>query len=124
MYEVIGTKGVLTMDPAYEMVGDLRSEITIEGKTRKMKFPQRDQFGPEIVYFSKCILENRQPEPGGKEGLADVRIILHAVLESQKSGKPVKLEPVDITTRPSAELEIHKPPVPKVPLVKAAPPSL
>jgi predicted dehydrogenase len=70
-YEVIGTKGVVKMDPAYEMVGDLKSEITIEGRTQKATYKKRDQFGPELVYFSKCILENMEPEPGGKEGLAE-----------------------------------------------------
>jgi predicted dehydrogenase len=123
MYEVIGTKGVLTMDPAYEMLGDLKMQITVEGKTEKMKFAKRDQFGPEILYFSNCILQDRQPEPGGKEGLADVRVI-DALLESQRSGKAVKLEPVDITTRPGLQQEIHRPPLPKVPLVKAAAPAL
>jgi len=34
-----------------------------------------DQFAPELLYFSECIQKNRQPEPSGWEGLADVRII-------------------------------------------------
>src|SRR4249920_123910 len=51
-YEVIGTKGVVKMDPAYEMVGDLKSEITVEGRTQKATYKKRDQFGPELVYFS------------------------------------------------------------------------
>jgi predicted dehydrogenase len=69
-YEVIGTKGVVKMDPAYEMVGDLKCEITVEGRTQKATYKKRDQFGPELVYFSKCILDDMEPEPGGKEGLA------------------------------------------------------
>ncbi|MGC1295395.1 MAG: Gfo/Idh/MocA family oxidoreductase [Alloacidobacterium sp.] len=121
-YEVIGTKGVVKMDPAYEMVGDLKSEITIEGRTQKATYKKRDQFGPELVYFSKCILENMEPEPGGKEGLADVRII-QALLESQQKDRPVRTSSVGELTRPTEEQEIHKPPVGKPHLVKAAPPS-
>ena len=121
-YEVLGTKGLLQMDPAFEMVEDLKLEITVDGKTQKAKFPKRDQFGPELVYFSDCILKNRQPEPGGKEGLADVRII-KALLESQGTGQPVQIAPVKIDQRPAPEQELHKPPVGKPDLVKAASPS-
>ena len=121
-YEVIGTKGVVKMDPAYEMVGDLKSEITVEGRAQKATYKKRDQFGPELVYFSKCILENTEPEPGGKEGLADVRII-RALLESQEKSRPVRISPVGEVARPTEEQEIHKPPVGKPHLVKAAAPS-
>jgi hypothetical protein len=34
-----------------------------------------DQFGPQLVYFSNCILRDIAPESSGNEGLADVRII-------------------------------------------------
>ena len=121
-FEVIGTKGVLKMDPAYEMVGDLKSEITTNGRVHKSIFPKRDQFAPELKYFSECILKNREPEPGGLEGLADVRII-GALLESQKTGRAIKIEAVDISQRPSARQEIHKPPISEPKLVRAAAPS-
>jgi hypothetical protein len=62
-FEVIGTKGVLKMDPAYEMVGDLKSEITIGERSKKAIYPKRDQFAPELVYFSDCILKNKRPNP-------------------------------------------------------------
>jgi predicted dehydrogenase len=121
-FEVVGTKGVLRMDPAYEMVGDLRSEITVGERTTKAKFSKRDQFGSELVYFSDCVLNDKEPEPGGPEGLADVRVI-SALLESQGSGQPVKIAPVDVGKRPDLAQEIQKPPVEKTPLVKAAAPS-
>ena len=121
-YEVIGTKGILKMDPAYEMVSDLKREIIIDGRVQKAKFPKRDQFGPELVYFSDCILQNKEPEPGGREGLIDVRII-NALLESARSGKPVQVRPLRVGERPSQQQEIHKPPFGKPELVKAAAPS-
>ena len=121
-YEVIGTKGVLKMDPAYEMVADLKCELTVDGRTQKSSFKKRDQFGPELVYFSKCILENSDPEPSGKEGLADIRII-QALLESQEKHQPVRVPAVRELQRPTEEQEIHKPPVEKPQLVKAAAPS-
>ena len=51
-----------------------------------------------MKYFSECILENRDPEPDGYEGLADVRV-MEAILRSQKSGKFEKVTPI-ARTRP------------------------
>jgi glucose-fructose oxidoreductase len=121
-YEVIGTKGVLKMDPAYEMVGDLKCELTVNGKTQKTTYKKRDQFGPELSYFSACILNDTEPEPNGLEGLADVRII-SALLESEEKDRPVELPPPDRRERPSSDQEIHKPAISKPELVRAAAPS-
>jgi predicted dehydrogenase len=121
-YEVIGTKGVLKMDPGYGMVEDLRSEITVEGRTRISTFKKRDQFGPELVYFSDCILHNREPEPSGLEGLADVRVI-NAIQESARSDKPVAVKALEKTKRPNLEQELQKPPVNEPKLVKAEAPA-
>jgi hypothetical protein len=41
-YEVIGTKGVAKMDPTYEMVGDLKCELTVGGKKEKTTYKERD----------------------------------------------------------------------------------
>ncbi|MBV9887638.1 MAG: Gfo/Idh/MocA family oxidoreductase [Acidobacteria bacterium] len=122
IFEVVGTKAALKMDPAYEMIADLKSEMTVGERSTKAKFSKRDQFGPELVYFSDCVLSDKEPEPGGLEGLADVRVI-NALFESQNSGRPVKIAPVDIGKRPGMDQEIHKPPVPKPQLFKAAAPS-
>jgi predicted dehydrogenase len=121
-YEVIGTKDVLKMDPAYEMVGDLKCELTVDGKTQKTTCKKRDQFGPELVYFSNCVLNGTEPEPGGAEGLADVCII-NALLESQQRGRPVAISEVDTGKRPTPEQGIHKPVVAKPELVRATAPS-
>lgn len=121
-YEVIGTQGALKMDPAYEMAGDLKCELTAGGRSQKTTYKKRDQFGAELVYFSKCVLENTEPEPSGREGLTDIRII-RALIESQEKNRPIRIAPVGELVRPSEEQEIHKPPVEKPPLVKAASPS-
>lgn len=120
-YEVVGTTGTLKMDPAYELSYPLKTELTIEGKTSKKTYKKQDQFAPEIVYFSNCVLNNEEPEPSGREGLADVRII-EALWKSAESNRPVSIEPVAIDRRPSLEQEISKPPVSPPELVKAAAP--
>jgi predicted dehydrogenase len=109
IFEVIGTKGSLKMEPAYDYTETLKSEITVNGRTTKRVFKLRDQFAPEIVYFSNCILKNRKPEPSGREGLADVRII-EALLKSAESNKPIPIDAVDTGRRPSMSQEMEKPP--------------
>jgi predicted dehydrogenase len=120
--EVIGTKGVVKMDPAYEMVDNLKCEVTIGGRTTTKVFKKSDQFAPELVYFSDCIRHNKQPEPSGREGLADVRII-QALLRSAETNRPVATPPTEIRRRPTSSQEISKQPVVKPPeLVRATAP--
>jgi glucose-fructose oxidoreductase len=121
-YQVVGTEGNLRVDPAYEFANELKHHLTIKSKTRERTFPKRDQFGPELSYFSDCILTGKTPEPSGHEGLADVRVI-RALYESSATGKPVKLADFDRDTRPTIEQEIHEPPVKKRALVRAASPN-
>ncbi len=122
VFEVIGTKGVLKMDPAYEMAEALKSEISIDGKTTKQVFPRRDQFAAELVYFSDCILNNEDPEPSGREGFADVRII-QALLQSAETNRPVTIRTNEVSRRPTMTQEIVRAAVTKPPqLVKAAAP--
>ncbi len=121
-FEVVGTKGSVKMDPAYEMAEALKAEITIGDDTTTKTFQKRDQFAPELVYFSDCVLENRQPRPSGIEGLADIRII-QALLKSADMNRPVSVRPTDVRRRPTIEQEISRPAVEKRPqLVKAAAP--
>jgi predicted dehydrogenase len=121
VFEIIGTKGVLKMDPAYEMADTLKSELIVHDQITKRSFKKRDQFAAELVYFSHCVLKNKQPEPSGREGLADVRII-QALLKSADDNRPVDIFPVDVRRRPGMLQEISKPPVAKPRLVRAAAP--
>ncbi len=121
-FEVIGTKGVVKMDPAYEMVDTLKVEMTVGKTTTKRSFPKRDQFAPELLYFSDCILNDKEPEPSGREGLADVQII-EAILQSARSNRPVAVKQTDIPKRPTMKQEMAKPAVPRSRLVKAEPPA-
>jgi predicted dehydrogenase len=122
VYEVVGTKGSLRMEPAYDMTEDFKAEITIGDRTTKKVFKSRDQFAAELVYFSDCVINNKEPEPSGREGLADVGII-EAMLKSATTNRPVSTEPLQIQHRPNAKMEIERPPLAKpAELVKAAAP--
>src|SRR3954471_20193724 len=99
-YRVVGSKGELVMEPAYEYADELEQKVTVNGRTRQRTFPKRDQFAPELINFSECILTGAAPEPSGLEGLADVRVI-RALYRSADSGQPVILAPFDKQDRPS-----------------------
>ena len=55
--------------------GELRCVTTIDGKKTEKTFKPGDQFAPELIYFSDCIIPDRVLEPPGHEGLADVIVI-------------------------------------------------
>jgi len=96
------------------------SELTIAGLMLRKVFKKSDRFAPELVYFSDCVLKNKQPEPSGREGLADVRII-RALLESAETNRPVSVDSVDIVRRPDTKQQISKVPTTAPPQsVKAA----
>jgi glucose-fructose oxidoreductase len=121
-YRLAGTKGDLALEPAYDYARPLKHRLTLDGETRERRFARRDQFAPELLYFSDCVLQNGTPEPGGDEGLADVRVI-RALYRSAQTGQPVALGPFAKRARPSLEQEIRRPPIEKPDVIHAAAPS-
>jgi predicted dehydrogenase len=120
-YELVGTKGQLRLENAYEYQGELKCVTTIGGKKTEKFFKPGDQFAPELIYFSDCITHDRAPEPSGNEGLADVRVI-NAIYESAETGRAVQIEPVPKKRRPDETMKIKRPPVTTPELVAAAAP--
>lgn len=108
-YEVVGTRGALRVVQAYEHSEPVEMELTLNGRTRRRTYPRRDQFAAELIYFSNCILNHREPEPSGKEGLSDVHVI-RSLQRSAETGKPVTLQLRRRRRRPSLRQEIHRPP--------------
>jgi glucose-fructose oxidoreductase len=121
-YRLTGTKGDLAVEPAYEYAMALQHRLTIDGERKERRFAKRDQFAPELLYFSDCVLKNHEPEPGPGEGLADVRVI-RALYRSAQSGQPVELGPYEKRERPGLEQEIRRPPIDKPRTVHTQAPS-
>lgn len=121
-YTLIGTKGVLRADPAYEHASGLQLHLTHNGKTARKRFPRVDQFAAELLHFSECVQTGRNPTPSGKEGLADMQII-DALLRSATSGRPVKVAAERPAVRPQPKDEIRRRPARKPQLVHAASPT-
>ena len=121
-YRIVGTKGDLALEPAYEYAMALQHRLTLDGERKERRFAKRDQFAPELLYFSDCVLKNHDPEPGADEGLADIRVI-RALYEAARSGRPVELAPYEKRERPSLEQEIRRPPIDKPRTVHTQAPS-
>ena len=121
-YAVVGTKGMLSADPGYDYSADLHLQVTTDGKTRQQVYPKRDQFAPELIHFSQCILEDQEPEPSGEEGLVDVQIV-RAAYRACTSGKVVSIESAHRERRPEPSQEIYRPPVEEPELLHAQMPT-
>jgi glucose-fructose oxidoreductase len=122
-FTIVGTKGRLRLEPAYEYAGDIKHYLTIGEKTREQTFPKRDQFGPELYYFSDCLLNNCDPEPSGEEGYIDVRVV-NAIYKSAKLGTTIQVPRYERARRPEPAQNIERPPVePPEELVHAEMPS-
>jgi predicted dehydrogenase len=120
-YDLVGTKGQLHLENAYEYQDELTCVTTIDGKRTEKTFKPGDQFAPELIYFSDCIIHDHAPEPSGNEGLADVRII-NAIYESAEIGRAIRIEPVPKKRRPDVTMHIKRPPVRQTKLVGASAP--
>ena len=116
-YRIVGSKGDIHVDPAYEYAEGLGYTLTVDGTSQHKSIGKRDQFAPELIHFSDCIRKDRTPEPSGEEGLADVRIV-EALYESAKSGRAVSIPSFEKIRRPSGRQRITRPGVRKPALVK------
>lgn len=121
-YRVAGSAGSMRLEPAFEYAEGNDLYLTIDDQTQHERFKKRDQFAPELIYFSDCILRGLEPEPSGEEGLCDVRVI-EALLASAKLGRPVELPAFQRHNRPSPAQEMQKPPISKPDTIKAPIPS-
>ena len=116
-YRIVGTKGQLHLDPAYEYAEGLGYALIIDGKKTKKTIGKRDQFAAQLLYFSDCILKDRAPEPSGEEGQQDVRII-EALYKSARTGRSVRI-PAFKDRHPSRRQQIKRRGIRKPSLVKA-----
>jgi glucose-fructose oxidoreductase len=123
---IVGTKGSLSLEPAYTHRGALTMTVETTRGARPRQFAKTfdktDQVAAELAYFSNCIRNDQQPEPSGREGLNDVAVI-DAVLESARTRRPVHLDLRGRKLRPQARQAMARRPGQKgQPLVRVAPP--
>jgi predicted dehydrogenase len=113
-FTVVGTRGRVTLDPAYEYAEGLSYQATVGDREQKKKTGKRDQFAAELLYFSDCILQDRTPEPSGAAGLADIRVI-EAMQKSINTGRWVSVRIPQPKRRPTLKQAAARPAVPREP---------
>jgi len=121
--QVVGSDGDLLIKPAFTYDDAIQHYFTVDEKSRRKRFAKRDQFAPELLYFSDCILNDIEPEPNGEEGLADVRV-MEAIIGSAKAHDWIQLEPFERLQRPTLAQAIEKPPVRHQRTIRAPSPTL
>jgi glucose-fructose oxidoreductase len=117
-YRLVGTRGDVHVEPAYEYAGGLAYTLTRNGKKQRRSFAKRDQFAPELLHFSACILNDVEPEPSGEEGLIDVQII-RAIERAAQTRESIDLDIQARDRRPAPRQRKRLPPVRKPALVRA-----
>lgn len=120
MYRIVGTKGSIVVEPAFATGKAISYVRTLEGKTTRHRGRKVDQFAAELVYFSRCIIEDRTPEPSGREGAWDVHII-NQLYEAAATGQAIDLAPF-VEPGPDPSQRLALPPARKAPLVNVARP--
>ena len=121
-FRVVGSKGDLFSEPAYQVGMAMKHELTVEKKTSTKSFEKTDHFGGELKYFSDCIREDRRPEADGEEGLLDVRV-LAAIERALETGTVQTLAPYHRKRRPVTEQTETLRPVKEPELIGAHKPS-
>lgn len=89
-YRVTGSEAEIELDPGYRFETATTMRLRRNGAVEETVFPQLDQFGGQVAYFSDCINSSTPPEADGEEGLCDMRVLL-AIEESANTGKPVAI---------------------------------
>ncbi len=88
---------VADMPNAYQYEGQ---RLTIIGRQddatsqNELVLEHNNQFAAEIDHLATCVIENRRPRTPGEEGVQD-HVIMEAVYESERTGRPVELKRYD-----------------------------
>ena len=98
-YRVVGTRGDLYSNPAYQVGTAIEHELTVDKKKSTESFKETDHFGGETKYFSDCIREGTNPEPDGEEGMLDLRV-LEGIERALTTGQKQVLAPYHRKRRP------------------------
>jgi predicted dehydrogenase len=90
MYQVLGTKGSITLWNGFRFGVSRRMVIQRAEAQEVIEFLEVDNFSGMIAYFADCILKKQPPLADGVEGLADMEVML-AIEAASRSGKSVEV---------------------------------
>jgi D-xylose 1-dehydrogenase (NADP+, D-xylono-1,5-lactone-forming) len=91
-YEIIGTKGKITVPAAYrpDVVNNIGSIIIHSEQGNRTESVGGDQFKSQIEHFSKAIIEDFPPSYSGENSIQNMRVI-DACYKSIANNQEVKL---------------------------------
>jgi predicted dehydrogenase len=85
-----GTKGWLSLTPAFPFEEERRLTGKIDGRWIEKTFSVVDEFAPELDAFASAIQNGQAPEPDGAQGHRDM-MIFQAIYESAKTNQAVAI---------------------------------
>ena len=88
-FRVLGTTGLLELDPATWYNG-LRMRVQHGYVFEERELPVVDHFAAEMDHMSGCVMQNKEPLTPGEEGLRDLTIMM-AIYGAARTGKTVRL---------------------------------
>ena len=122
-YTLIGTKGSLTAEPAYDYSIALKHQLRSAKRHAPRSSPNATSLPQQLLYFSECILQGcRTGAVRTAKDLADVRIV-RAIYESARTGRMIELAELPPKKKPTMRQEIHRPAHGKPKMVNAVSPS-
>ena len=104
---IFGEEGFIRLADPYEPEAATTLEIVKQGERQELRFDRDDAFAATLEHFSDCLLQDRQPEPSGVEGLQDVRMV-EAIYRSGRDGRPVTLPRLARVETASAEPDLRR----------------
>ena len=89
--DIIGTDGLISISAPFG--GVVPQDLLVETGELCMEYtgPPTDEVREEFDYFGYCVLTGTTPEPDGRDGLEDVRII-EAAYEAAETDRRISLE--------------------------------
>jgi xylose dehydrogenase (NAD/NADP) len=87
---VRGTEGSIEIDPLYLVDVDRELSLSSAHGNVEVSGLSTNEVVEQFDYFATCALSDIEPEPSGRWGLADMRII-KSIYESAESGRRVDL---------------------------------
>jgi len=88
---VQGTKGWLSLNPAFPFEEPRRLVGKVSGQRIDQNFAVIDEFALELDAFADAVLNHTRVEPDGEQGHRDVQIMA-AIYESARNARPVTLD--------------------------------
>ena len=93
---VLGPAGTAEIENAFAYEGQRLRLARRDGPAEagiELSLGRKNQFSLEIDHFAQCVRSGAQPHTPGEEGLQD-QILMEAIYDSARTGRPVRLEPV------------------------------